>query len=125
QQAIVSLGDEVWQGGSEHNTHVYRASDYALQRSFITADRGGDTQALAEVGGYVAQGSHANRWIFSDTTVWPSVTLYSRVDQVNWIALFDATTHQHVVDWVPQIETEYTEGAWALYTDADDCLWFG
>ena len=90
QQAVLAVGNDVWQGGSQHDTQVYRASDYQLLRSYITADLGGDGQALAATGGVVYAGSHANQWIFWDTTVWDlgAHDGYSRVDQVDWIAKY-------------------------------------
>ena len=125
QQAVLAEGDEIWLGGSEHNTHVYANSDFTLLRSHITHNRGGDTQAFAQAGSYVIQGSHANRWTFTDSNAWPSTAGYTRIDNYQWMGLFDATTHDYVVDWVPQLATAGDEGAWALYTDVDGCVWFG
>jgi hypothetical protein len=125
QQAVLSVGSEVWQGGSEHNVHVYRESDYGLLKSFVTHDRGGDTQVFARAGDTVMQGSHANAWIYRDATSWPSTDNYSRVDIYNWIGAFDAATHEYDDDFVPGLRSAYSEGAWALHTDVDGCVWFG
>ena len=127
QQAVLAVGSEVWQGGSEHNTQAYRASDYQLLRGYVTADIGGDTQSLAATGGVVYAGSHANRWIYWDTTVWDGQAHdgYSRVDQTEWIAAFDATSRAFITSWVPDLLTAQDEGAWELFTDSVGCLWFG
>ena len=125
QQAVLAVDGEVWQGGSEHNVHVYSASDYRLLQSYVTADQGGDTQAFARAGGTILQGSHANAWIYTDATAWPSLQGYSRTDVYNWIGAFDATTHQYDRDFVPSLRSAYSEGAWELHTDVDGCVWFG
>ena len=125
QQAVLTVGSEVWQGGSEHNVHVYRESDYGLLKAFVTHDRGGDTQVFARAGDTVVQGSHANAWIYRDATSWPSVANYSRVDVYNWIGAFDVATHEYDDDFVPGLRSAYSEGAWALHTDVDGCTWFG
>jgi hypothetical protein len=125
QQAVLSVGSEVWQGGSEHNVHVYRESDYGLLQAYVTNDRGGDTQVFARAGDTVVQGSHANAWIYRDATSWPSTDNYSRVDVYNWIGAFDVATHEYDDDFVPGLRSAYSEGAWALHTDVDGCVWFG
>ncbi len=125
QQAILGLGDEVWQGGSEHNTHVYSAADYSLLKSYVAADQGGDIQALAVAGTSVYTGSHGNAWIYHDSTTWPGLSGYTRADIYNWIGAFDTTTHLYDASFVPSIRSAYTEGAWELHTDVDGCLWFG
>ncbi len=125
QQAVLSVGSEVWQGGSEHNVHVYRENDYGLVKSYVTQDRGGDTQAFALAGDTVVQGSHGNAWIYHDGTSYPSPDNYSRVDIYNWIGAFDVATHEYDHDFVPGLQSAYSEGAWALHTDVDGCVWFG
>ncbi len=125
QQAVVSLGDKVWLGGSEHNTQLYRASDFGLLRSHVTLNQGGDVQALEINGGQMIAGSHANAWTYSDAVQWPTPIGYTRVDQLNWIGAFDAQSGEYMRDWVPQVATAYSEGTWALLTDSTGCLWFG
>ena len=125
QQAVLAVGSEVWQGGSEHNVNVYRESDFGMLRAHVTHNRGGDTQVFARAGDAVIQGSHANAWIYSDATTWPSTNNYSRVDVYNWIGAFDVATHDYDDDFVPGLRSAYSEGAWALHTDVDGCVWFG
>ncbi|MGB0113707.1 MAG: fibrinogen-like YCDxxxxGGGW domain-containing protein, partial [Ilumatobacteraceae bacterium] len=125
QFAVLPIGDEVWQGGSEHNTQVYRAGDYALLKSFITHDQGGDTQVLSQAGDKVLQGSHANAYVYSDATLWPGVTGYTRTDIFNWIGMFDVETREYERDWVPGIASGYGWGTWAIEPDVDGCVWFG
>jgi hypothetical protein len=127
QQAVLAVGNDVWQGGSEHDTQVYRGSDYQLLRSYVTGDIGGDTQALAVTGGVVYAGSHANRWIFWDTTVWDDQAHdgYSRIDQTEWVSAFDVTSRSFISSWVPDLLSANNEGAWELFVDSTGCLWFG
>lgn len=125
QQAVLSVGSEVWQGGSEHNTHVYRADDYRLLKSYVAQDQGGDTQVLTLAGQHVMQGSHGNAWIYTDATSYPLPDNYTRADVYNWIGAFDVTTHAYAADFVPGLRSAYSEGAWALHTDVDGCVWFG
>ncbi len=125
QQAVLAVGSDVWQGGSEHNTHVYAASDYSLVERYVAADQGGDIQTLSLAGTSVFTGSHGNAWIYKDGSTWPRLDGYTRVDIYNWIGAFDTATHRYDKSFVPSIRSANTEGAWALHTDADGCLWFG
>jgi hypothetical protein len=125
QFAVLDLGDEVWNGGSEHDTQVYRKSDYAYLQGFVTTDQGGDTQVIEVSGDKVMQGSHGNAWIYTGATAWPSVANYSRTDVYNWIGMFDPSTRTYERNWVPGLGSAYSAGVWALHTDADGCLWFG
>ena len=125
QFAVLDLGDEVWNGGSEHDTQVYRDSDYQFLRGFATAGQGGDTQVLELSGDKVMQGSHGNSWIYTDATTWPALANFTRADVYNWLGMFDPVTHEYERDWVPGLGSAYTAGVWALHTDAAGCLWFG
>ena len=126
QQAVLAVGAEVWQGGSEHNTHVYRAADYSLLKRYVTADQGGDTQVLAEDAGTVYQGSHGNAWIYHDATY---VAGRHRLHPHRRLQLDRRVRRRHPRlrrrDFVPSLRSAYTEGAWELHTDVDGCLWFG
>jgi trimeric autotransporter adhesin len=125
QQAVLAVGDTVFQGGSEHNTHVYSENGYNLLRSHVTATRGGDTQALARIGDVVYQASHGNFWIFEDAQTWPDLTNYSRVDDYKWVGAFSSSDYSYDSTWVPSMDTAFNEGVWALHADVDGCLWFG
>lgn len=125
QQAIAVVGAEVWQGGSEHNLHVYDANGYSYEKGYVTSGRGGDTQALALNNESMLQGSHGNSWLYHDTAVWPELTGFSRVDDYKWVGSFDTTTHEHDRSFAPSLKSLYHEGAWELHTDVDGCTWFG
>lgn len=125
QQAVLAVGDNVWQGGSEHNVHIYRSADYGLTKAYLAENQGGDTQAFALNGDDVMQGSHANAWMYHDATFRDGLTGYTRADVYNWIGAFDAATLEYDRTFVPGLRSAYSEGAWALHTDADGCLWFG
>jgi trimeric autotransporter adhesin len=125
QQAVLAVGGEVWQGGSEHNVHVYRANDYSLQKAYLMQDQGGDTQVFAQAGNDVIQGSHGNAYTYEDATSYQTLANYTRADVYNWVGAFDITTRRYDKGFVPGLRSAYSEGAWALSTDADGCVWFG
>lgn len=126
QQAILEVGDSVWQGGSEHNTQAYSKADYSLQRSFVAQNAGGDTQALAVIDGTVYQGSHGNAWMYEDATTYPDVQNFTRANQYQWAGAFDSTTREYRRDWVPTLKKSlYNWGVWELFGDSDNCLWTG
>jgi hypothetical protein len=128
QQAILSLGDEIWQTGSQHNTHVYRKSDYQLLRGFVSSPWG-DGQALAHLNGIVYKGSHANGQTseYADTIDFPNLTGYTSSKPVRWMGAWNAAiggSHDHLT-WYPEIGVENGEGAWELFADSANCLWAG
>jgi hypothetical protein len=128
QQAVLSLGDEVWLTGAQHSQQVYRASDFGLLRGFVS-NPWGDGQALTEMNGIVYQGSHANgdTYEYADTTSFPNLNGWTSRKPVRWMGAWDAAiggTHDHLT-WYPQIGTERGEGAWELFADSTDCLWAG
>lgn len=125
QQAVIAVGDEVWQGGSEHNVHAYSREQHTLLKSHVTSGRGGDTQAFAQIDGTVFQSSHGNSWIYEDAVPWPGLQGYSRVDDYRWVGAFDAVDRTYSPTWVPSLGSAFTEGVWALHADVDGCLWFG
>lgn len=125
QQAVLAVGSDVWQGGSEHNTHVYSQSGYNLLKSYVTSGRGGDTQALATIDGVVYQSSHGNSWIYEDATSWPQVANYTRTDDYKWVGAFVGPDYAYQPTWTPSLNSAFTEGVWALHADVDGCLWFG
>ena len=125
QQAILAVGNEVWQGGSQHNRQVYRKSDYQLIRSWISHPYG-DGQALAHLDGIVYAGSHANgeTSLYRDAYRWPQLTGATSSKPVRWIEAYDTNFDEHIT-WYPAIGTQHGEGAWALFADSTDCLWAG
>ncbi|MFN3257621.1 MAG: fibrinogen-like YCDxxxxGGGW domain-containing protein [Ilumatobacter sp.] len=125
QQAVIAVDDEVWQGGSEHNVHVYTDSDYSILKRHVTSGRGGDTQAFARIGSTVFQASHGNSWIYEDARTWPQLDEFSRADDYKWVGAFDALDRTYETTWVPSLRSAFTEGVWELHADVDDCLWFG
>ncbi len=125
QQAILAVGDTVWQAGAQHSRQVYNRSDYSLLRSWVSHPWG-DGQALAELNGYVYSGSHAN----GDTRLYQDAVTALGLDgatssrPVRWMAAFNTATNEHV-DWYPQIGTANGEGGWELFVDSTNCLWAG
>jgi trimeric autotransporter adhesin len=125
QQAVIAVDDEIWQGGSEHNVHVYTDSDYSILKRHVTSGRGGDTQAFARIGSTVFQASHGNSWIYEDARTWPQLDEFSRADDYKWVGAFSALDRTYETTWVPSLRSAFTEGVWELHADVDDCLWFG
>ncbi len=125
QQAVVAVDGEIWQGGSEHNVHAYGSAAYQYLKGYVTSNRGGDTQAFAENDGVVYQGSHANAWIYHDATRWPGLDNYTRADDYKWLGAFDTSTREYDRNWVPSLDSGYSEGTWAMHTDDAGCTWFG
>ena len=125
QQAILAIGDEVWQGGSQHNRQVYRKSDYQLVRSWVSHPWG-DAQAFAHLNGIVYSGSHANGQtrLYRDAYRWPELTGATSSKPARWMEAFDTNFHEHLT-WYPDVGTHHGEGAWALFADSTDCLWAG
>ncbi len=136
QQAITSLGDEVWMVGSEHNRQVYQASDYGLIRSWVS-DPYGDGQAVTELNGIVYTGSHAVRQgnptnLYRNAIRWPNPVADTigappgtpAIQPIRYMGAFDTSIHEQI-DWVPQIGADGGEGSWELFADSTDCLWSG
>ena len=131
QQAVLAVGDEVWISGSQHDTQVYRASDFSLVRAFASVPWG-DGQALAKVGDTVFNGSHATdgtKMYFDVSLVyngsWQTKNA-SGSAPVKWIGAWKAgDDHAFRTDWYTQAGTRYGEGAWELFGDSSGCLWAG
>ncbi len=125
QQAIMEVGDQVWQVGSEHNRQAYRKSDYGLIRSWVSNPYG-DGQAVTELNGIVYTGSHANgnTLLYRDAYRWPALTGATSSKPIRWMGAFDTATAEHL-DWYPAIGTSTGEGSWELFADSTDCLWTG
>ncbi|MFK7916703.1 MAG: hypothetical protein AB8G14_01385 [Ilumatobacter sp.] len=124
QQAVLVLDDQVWQAGSQHSRQVYRRSDHALSRSWVSAPFG-DGQALATNNGVMYSGSHANgaSRLYQDA-IHEGLTGTTSSRAIRWMAAFSTVGQQHL-DWIPRIESENGEGSWELFVDSTDCLWTG
>lgn len=125
QQAIAAVGDELWQGGSEHNSQAYSATGYDYLKGYVTSGRGGDTQAFSLNNGDMIQSSHGNSWIYEDATTWPGLADYTRTDDYKWVGSFDTVTREYDKSFVPSLDSAFNEGVWELHTDVDGCTWFG
>ena len=133
QQAVLSMGSEIWISGSQHDTQVYRASDFSLIRNFGSVPWG-DGQAIATTGGRVYVGNHApdNTLMYSDppAPLWTDRGWNTRgatsSAPIHWIGSWDAGgNHRFIAEWYPQVGTQYGEGAWELFVDSVGCLWAG
>jgi trimeric autotransporter adhesin len=123
QQAIMEIGDSVYQGGSQHFVHKYAKSDFSFQRGHLTL-RGGDFQSLAATNGILYASNHGNNWDFSDTNTWSTPTNYTRVEPMNLLGAYDLNT----LEFLPEFQPNWTfegEGPWDQYVDSTGCLWAG
>ncbi len=125
QQAVLVLDGQVWQAGSEHSRQVYRLSDNALIRSWIS-DPFGDGQALATLNGIVYSGSHANSGtrLYQDARHFPGLDGATSSKPIIWMEAFSTVGPEHLA-WSPQIGTQNGEGSWELFADSTGCLWTG
>ena len=124
QQAILEVGDNVWVGGSEHNTWMNDRTTFALKRGNITT-AGGDTQAITESNGVVYVGGHFKNNMYQGSTTWSEPRPFKEADGVNWLAAFDAATGEFMPDFLPAIDSPRNRGPWALTVDSAGCVWFG
>ena len=128
QNAILEVGDKVYQGGSQHFLHQYRRSDYGFERSNMTKV-GGDYQEIAFHDGIVYAACHCNNWQYQDANTWQDPQGYTRTDPINFIGAYDATTNLEVMpEFQPQRMNATGaggEGPWELFFDSDECLWAG
>ncbi len=129
QQTVLEVGDDVWQGGSEHNFQRYRRSDYALQNSFVTK-RGGDFQSAIEVDGVVYASCHCNNYNYSDLTSWtsaaaPPLGSYTDVHPITYVGAWDAATGRYLPGFAPALRARVATGPWDMTVDVNNCLWFG
>jgi hypothetical protein len=126
QQAILEVGDNVWQGGSEHVLSQYSRSDYLRLRSNITK-AGGDFQSLATINGVVYASCHCGDWVYNDTLNYSSpVGSASDVHAINYIGAWDASTGEYLSDFgISGLDARSGIGPFAMTVDTNECLWFG
>ena len=125
--AILEVGNHVYQGGSQHYLQSYARGDYSFERGFITQNTGGDYQALAVRDGILYGSCHCvTDYQYEDTTRFPTPQGYTRVDPINLIGAYDTTNNLEVVpEFHPtQIATD-GDGPWALFFDSNGCMWAG
>ncbi len=128
--AILEVGDHVYQGGSQHYLHSYARSNYAFEKGYITQNNGGDYQALAYKDGILYGSCHCvTDYQFQDTTNFSSPTGYSRVDPINLIGAYDMNDNLSALpEFNPtqlKLQGAGGEGPWALFFDSNGCMWAG
>ncbi len=125
--AILEVGDHVYQGGSQHYLQSYARSDYSFERGFITQNTGGDYQALASKDGILYGSCHCvTDYQYEDTTSFPTPQGYTRVDPINLIGAYDMTNNLEAVpEFHPTQLTTSGDGPWALFFDSNGCMWAG
>jgi hypothetical protein len=125
QQTILAVGNNVWQGGSEHSLQVYTAADYTPVKKFVTSNSGGDFQSLAEIDGFVYGSGHFSRFVYTDGALWPALTGFTRADKALFVGAWNENDYSYQTNFAPVLHSRNTEGIWALMGDSSHCLWFG
>lgn len=125
QQAVAEHGSEVIVGGSEHDTQWYDRNRTSLLDSHITK-RGGDTQAIESLGGWIYVGCHCDDTLFAGTNEWEDPAGFESVHPINTVARFDPVTRQIDDGWFPHgLKGVETEGVWTIDQDSRGCVWVG
>jgi hypothetical protein len=124
QQTILENGQNIFQGGSEHDFQVHDRNTYDVLEKYVT-NPGGDFQAVAEVNGVVYASCHCNNFVYTGATAWPSLANFKRVDRVTYIIAVDAATGKLLNTFQPEMHSGNNEGVWELFPDSQGCMWFG
>jgi chitodextrinase len=128
QNAILEVGDKVYQGGSQHFIHQYDRADYDFEFTHMTKN-GGDYQAIAYRDGIIYGACHCNDWQYQGANTWPDPVGYDRVDPINMIGAYDTTNDFEVLPEFHTTQLDLTgsngEGPWELFVDSDNCMWAG
>jgi hypothetical protein len=127
--AILEVGNKVYQGGSQHYLHQYDRTGYTFERSVLTKATGGDYQAIAVKDGIVYASCHCDEWQYQDTNTWPTPQGYSAVNAIKLIGAYDIGNNLQVL---PEFHTATIrfvgaggEGPWTLFMDSRGCMWAG
>lgn len=126
-QDVVTTGDLVFWGGSEHVVRVYSQTDGSLIREHSTRT-GGDYQDLEVVGDRVYGSCHCYTVHAADYDGWgewsqglPSQVL---VTPIKYVAAYSALTGAYIPDF--QLDASAVQaGVWAVHGADDGCLWVG
>jgi hypothetical protein len=126
-QAVLETADRshVVLAPTEHAVQrLGRASlDYRYGHLFR---RGGDVQAIAQIGDVIYAACHCWDYDYSGQKAYPPVLgSGERVSVVNGIVAFDASTLQRIDDFTPSWRGQFDDGVWQLTVDSDGCLWAG
>ena len=125
QQAVAEYDNQIMVGGSEHDTQWYDRNRTTLLDSHITR-KGGDTQAIEVLGGWVYVGCHCDDTLFQGTNEWADPAGFRSVAPINTVARFDPITHELDPSWFPYGLKGYAgEGVWSVDDDERGCVWVG
>jgi hypothetical protein len=133
---ILAVDDLVFVAGSEHNTIVYRASDFSIVNWVFTRSAGGDNQDLELVGNRVysvchCRGGPTNGGIWDNYRPgrnWSTVAQGTYKGEVEGVYAVSAKTGAFI-DTFPysQFEDQWaiSAGGWAIHGSPDGCVWLG
>ncbi len=126
QQAIQSVDNLVYSGGSEHSLFGFSTSTFQRVNGSITYGTGGDFQTLATDGSVIYGGCHCSSWSFQNAFTWSAVTPgWKQADRIQWIGAWDVATGDYIPDFDPQYLRSNNAGAWSSFIAADGTLWAG
>jgi hypothetical protein len=125
QQAVESVGKEVWLGGSQHSLFTYLGSALRLNHTNLTKN-GGDIQAIDERRGVVYASCHCDHWNYSGMSSFddPSAP-YAQVDRIGRVGAWNASTGAYYPEFAPYTGSRRSEGPWAVMSATDGTLWAG
>jgi hypothetical protein len=102
-----------------------------LLRPFQTFN-GGDFQTLGYDQGTIFAACHCDTWrtwryadVNKRVSDEPGLSTYTRVDPINFIGAWDATSFDPVSDFHPDIGSVYGTGVWDHFVDSAGCTWLG
>jgi hypothetical protein len=126
QQTVLEVGDDVWQGGSQHILSRYGRDAYNIKSGNITRN-GGDFQALGYADGVVYGACHCVNYNYSNTTSYAKpIPNASDVNNIRFIGAWDATTGDYLPQFfVSSLRANNDMGPWAFKLGPDGCMWFG
>lgn len=125
-QDIVTVGDLVFWGGSEHVIRIYSATTGALVREHSTKT-GGDYQDLEVVGDRVYASCHCyttHAADFDGWGHWPDLPAGVAITPIKYVAAYSALTGEHLPSFVLDASAT-SAGVWAIHGASDGCLWVG
>jgi len=125
QHDVEVANGHVFIGGSQHNVHVYRESDFELLKTHMTKS-GGDIQDMELVGDrlYVTCHCFGDNYEYDGLQIWPTPNPAAVKTPVRAVFAIDTITGSQD----PSFQMSFTgaAGAWAVHGHSTDgCVWMG
>ncbi len=126
QLAVEVHRGRVYFGGSQHNLHVYRESDMALERTYLTQFAGGDIQHIEAAGNRIYVGCHCWDAVYEapERQQYPFPAAGAIETPVRGLFAINADTGRQIRSF--NVTFSGSSGVWAIHVNpADGCLWVG